>query len=188
LPSWAAQIETDIDGVLLTEAEIISRVKAMAREISLFYQQQDIGSITVIGVLRGAFIFLADLVRQMELEVTIDFIAVSSYGQAATTSGAVRILKDVAEPLDGKHVLIIEDIIDSGLTLNYLCAMLRARQPASLKTCSFLSKPSRRQIELNADFCGFEIEDKFVVGYGLDFAGKYRHLPYIAVLKPATYQ
>lgn len=131
--------------------------------------------------------FMADLVREIDIPITVDFMAVSSYGQSTESSGAVRILKDLEVSVEGKNVLIVEDIVDTGLTLRYLLENLKSRHPASVRVCTLLDKPSRRQVEVSPDYNGFEIPDKFVVGYGLDYAEQYRHLPYIAVLKPEAY-
>jgi len=140
------------------------------------------GDVHFIAVLKGAFVFLADLVRQMDGNVSLDFIAVSSYAQGTTSSGEVRLLKDLDTALDGRHVVIVEDIVDTGVTLTYLRDILRARNPKSLRTACLLSKPSRRLIDVQVDYVGFTIDDRFVVGYGLDYADRYRHLPHIAVL------
>ena len=138
----------------------------------------------LIAVLKGAFIFLSDLVRHMTGRVSLDFMAVSSYAKGTTTSGEVRMMKDLDFGLEGRHVIIVEDIVDSGLTLNYLHEILRARNPKSLRTACLLSKPSRRQVNVPVEYIGFSIDDHFVVGYGLDYAEKYRNLPHIAVLEP----
>jgi hypoxanthine phosphoribosyltransferase len=142
----------------------------------------DAGSVHVVGVLKGAFVFMADLVRQIPLAVTIDFLAVSSYENGTTSTGEVRLLKDLDVALDGRNVVIVEDIVDTGLTLSYLQGVLRTRRPKSLKTACLLSKPSRRKVHVPVEYIGFTIEDHFVVGYGLDHAGQYRNLPYVGVL------
>jgi hypoxanthine phosphoribosyltransferase len=142
----------------------------------------------VIGILKGAVMFFADLTRAIPASISIDFIATSSYGSNDVTSGVVRILKDLDRPIDDRHVLLVEDIVDSGLTLSYLVRMLRARHPASIRIAALLDKPSRRKTPLQADYIGFSIDDLFVVGYGLDFDQRYRNLPMIGVLKPACYQ
>jgi hypoxanthine phosphoribosyltransferase len=164
--------------VLLTSEQIQARVAELAREI----RRDAPGRLHVIAVLKGAFMFLSDLVRQMEGEISLDFMAVSSYATGTTSSGEVRLLKDLDTALDGKDVLIVEDIVDSGLTLTYLRDILRARAPRTLKTACLLSKPSRRQVDVTVEYVGFEIEDRFVVGYGLDYGERYRNLPHIAVL------
>jgi hypoxanthine phosphoribosyltransferase len=166
--------------VLISADEIARRIDALSAEIDAVYGSVE--SVHLICVLKGGFIFLADLVRRLRSRVTLDFIAVSSYAKGTTSSGEVRLLKDLDVALDGKHVIIVEDIVDTGLTLTYLQGILRARGPKSLRTACLLSKPSRRKVEVPVEFIGFTIEDLFVVGYGLDFEGQYRHLPDIAVL------
>jgi hypoxanthine phosphoribosyltransferase len=166
--------------VLLTREQIENRIKELAAEIERDYPQHE--EIHLVGVLKGGFMFLSDLVRALKSRVTLDFIAMSSYGKGTKSSGEVRMLKDVDHPLEGRHVIIVEDIVDTGLTLHYLQEILRARSPKSLRTACLLSKPSRREVELQVEYIGFTIEDRFVVGYGLDYDEKYRELPYIAVL------
>ena len=163
---------------LITTNAISDRIAAMAWEISRDSAGQPVH---LIGVLKGAVLFLGDLIRQMTGPVTIDFMALSSYGGGATSSGEVRVVKDLDYGLEGRDVVIVEDIVDTGLTLHYLQEILRARGPKSLRTACLLSKPSRRQIEVTVDYVGFTIEDRFVVGYGLDFAERYRNLPYIGI-------
>src|SRR5690554_5342168 len=141
----------------------------------------------VIGILKGALPFMADLIRKIEVPLKYDLVAVSSYGASTKTSGAVQILKDIDMGLEGEHVLVVEDIVDTGLTLNYLLGAFKARQPASLKVCTLLDKPSRREVAVDIKYNGFAIPDRFVVGYGLDYAERFRHLPMIAVLKPEVY-
>ena len=165
----------------LLDAETIqTRVKALAQEIERDYPGDD--EIHLVCVLKGGFIFMADLVRAMSHRVSLDFIAVSSYAKSTKSSGEVRLLKDLDSGLQGRHIVIVEDIVDTGLTLIYLQDILRARSPKSLRTACLLSKPSRRQVDVVVEYIGFTIEDRFVVGYGLDYAEKYRNLPYIAVL------
>src|SRR5258705_13914858 len=164
--------------ILLSEQQIQKRVAELAAEI----RRDCPDDVHLVAVLKGAFIFLSDLVRHMSGKVSLDFMAVSSYAKGTTTSGEVRMMKDLDSGLDGRHVIIVEDIVDSGLTLNYLHEILRARNPKSLRTACLLSKPSRRQVVVPVEYIGFEIEDRFVVGYGLDYAEQYRNLPYIAVL------
>jgi hypoxanthine phosphoribosyltransferase len=166
--------------ILLSEQQIQKRVAEMAAEI----RRDSPDDVHLIAVLKGAFIFLSDLVRHMTGRVSLDFMAVSSYAKGTTTSGEVRMMKDLDFGLDGRHVIIVEDIVDSGLTLNYLHEILRARNPKSLRTACLLSKPSRRQVEVPVEYIGFSIDDHFVVGYGLDYAEQYRNLPHIAVLQP----
>lgn len=174
----------DIKEILIDKEQLVERVRELGEEISADYAGKEI---LMIGVLRGAVIFMSDLARSISEPVTLDFMAVSSYGASTSSSGVVRILKDLDEELDGKHVLIVEDIIDSGLTLNYLVENLKSRRPASLKLCTLLNKPSRRKAPVHVDYNGFTIPDYFVVGYGLDYAEKYRNLPFIGVLKPEAY-
>jgi hypoxanthine phosphoribosyltransferase len=164
---------------LFTAAQIDARIKALAAQIDADYPEGE--ALHFVAVLKGAFVFLSDLARSMPRPVTLDFIAVSSYGAATKSSGQVRLLKDLDIPLEGRNVIIVEDIVDTGVTLSYLLEILRARNPKSLKTACLLSKPSRRQIAVPVEYIGFEIEDKFVVGYGLDHAGNFRHLPFIAI-------
>ena len=165
--------------VLISAGDIATRIDALSAEIDAIYTGE---SVHLVCVLKGGFIFLADLVRRLRSRVTLDFIAVSSYAKGTTSSGEVRLLKDLDVALGGKHVIIVEDIVDTGLTLTYLQGILRARGPKSLRTACLLSKPSRRKVDVPVEFIGFTIDDLFVVGYGLDFEGQYRHLPDIAVL------
>ena len=165
----------------LIEADAIkSRVREMASEIEAAYPNGE--EIHLVGVLKGGFLFMADLIRAMSARVTVDFIAVSSYAQSKKSSGEVRMLKDLDSGLEGRNVIIVEDIVDTGLTLTYLQDILRARAPKTLRTACLLSKPSRRVVDVTVEYIGFTIEDRFVVGYGLDYAEKYRNLNYIAVL------
>src|SRR5512137_2561935 len=166
--------------ILITAAEIQERVRTLADEIRRDYVNEP--QLHFVSVLKGAFMFLGDLIRAMDRPVTIDFMAVSSYGKSTTSSGEVRLLKDLDSGLEGRNVIIVEDIVDTGLTLAYLQEILHARGPKTLKTACLLSKPSRRKIEVKVEYIGFTIEDRFVVGYGLDYAEKYRNLPYIGVL------
>ncbi len=175
----------DIKEVLLCADAIRKRVRELGAEITADYAGKEL---VVVGILKGAVVFLSDLVRSLDCTTKFDFMAVSSYGASTHTSGVVRITKDLDDSIDGKHVLIIEDVVDTGLTLNYLRGVLQARSPASLRICALLDKPSRRRAAVKVDYTGFEIPDAFVVGYGLDFNGRYRHLPFIGVLKPEIYQ
>ncbi|KYH33365.1 hypoxanthine phosphoribosyltransferase [Neomoorella mulderi] len=177
-------MQDDIAEVLVSAAEIKKRVKEMGAAISRDYAGKDL---LVVGILKGAIIFLADLVREITIPLQLDFMAVSSYGAGTTTSGAVRILKDLEVPVEDKHLLIVEDIVDTGLTLKYLLENLKARKPLSVRSCTILDKPERRLVDVHVDYSGFSIPDYFVVGYGLDYAQKYRHLPDICVLKPEVY-
>ncbi|MEW6660982.1 MAG: hypoxanthine phosphoribosyltransferase [Bacillota bacterium] len=174
----------DIQEVLINQQQIIEKVKELGLQISKDYQGKEL---IVVGILKGAIIFFSDLIRSIEVPLTLDFMAVSSYGAGTNSSGAVRILKDLERSVEGKHLLVVEDIVDTGLTLKYLLDNLKARGPASIKTCTFLDKPARRLIPVQPDYNGFTIPDRFVVGYGLDFNEQYRHLPYVAVLKPEAY-
>ncbi len=167
--------------VLISQADIQQRIKTLAAEIEKDYPVTE--EIHLVAVLKGGFMFMADLVRAMSERVTMDFMAVSSYGKGSTSSGQVRVLKDLDSNLEGRHVIVVEDIVDTGLTLHYLQDLLRARAPKSVKTACLLSKPARRKVAVQVDYIGFTIEDRFVVGYGLDYAEKYRNLPYIAVLE-----
>lgn len=163
---------------LIPAEEIQSRVRALAAEI----RADHAGDVHLVGVLKGAFMFMADLIRAMPGHVSIDFMALSSYGKSTRSSGEVRLLKDLDFGLEGRDVVIVEDIVDTGLTLTYLQDILRARGPASLRTACLLSKPSRRKVDVKVDYTGFTIEDRFVVGYGLDYAERYRNLPFIGIL------
>ncbi|HSF19782.1 MAG TPA: hypoxanthine phosphoribosyltransferase [Vicinamibacteria bacterium] len=173
---------TEEPEILISEAEIKARVEEIARRISADYA--DASELYLIGVLRGAFIFLADLSRRLTVPRRVDFIAISSYEDESTTGGAVRLVMDVRAPIEGQHVLIVEDIVDTGYTLEYLRQTLSARKPASLKTCALLQKPDRLQVPSEVDYLGFTIPDRWVVGYGLDYADQFRTLPYIGVVEP----
>ena len=179
-------IHPDIERVLISETEIQTQVSQLAARISTDYA--DDGQLIVIGILKGAYIFLADLTRRLTVPHRVDFMALSSYGQTATTTGAVRIIMDLRVDIEGRHVLVVEDIIDSGYTLHYLLEVLRTRNPASLRSCVLLSKPDRRMVDVRVDYLGFEIPDVWVVGYGLDYAELHRTLPYIGALKPEVYR
>ena len=163
---------------LISADEIVQRIASLGKEITHDYHSKEL---IVVGVLNGCFMFFSDLVRQIELPVACDFLGLSSYGSATKSSGVVAFTKDLSMPIENKHVLIVEDIVDTGLTMSYLIENFQSRKPSSIRVCSLLSKPARRVTEVNIDYLGFSIEDKFVVGYGLDFAGKYRNLPYIGV-------
>jgi hypoxanthine phosphoribosyltransferase len=171
--------EARLPEILLSEDQIQKRVAQLAADI----RRDHPDDVHLVAVLKGAFVFLSDLVRHMSGAVTLDFMAVSSYTKGKTSSGEVRLLKDLDSALDGRNVVIVEDIVDTGLTLTYLQDILRARGPKSLRTTCLLSKPSRRQVEVAVEYVGFEIEDRFVVGYGLDYAEQYRNLPHIAVIE-----
>ncbi|HOP74522.1 MAG TPA: hypoxanthine phosphoribosyltransferase [Bacillota bacterium] len=174
----------DLQEVLVDEVRLQKRIKELGKQITDDYRGKDV---VLVGILKGALPFLADLMRAIELDVSYDLMAVSSYGASTKTSGTVRIIKDLDEEIEGKDVIIVEDIVDTGLTLNYLLENLRSRKVNSLKICTLLDKPSRRKVDIKPDYNGFEIPDVFVVGYGLDYAEKYRNLPYIGVLKEEVY-
>ncbi|MFL5845410.1 MAG: hypoxanthine phosphoribosyltransferase [Solirubrobacteraceae bacterium] len=169
-----------IGEILVQPDDLRRKVADLGAEISKDYEGRDL---LLVGVLKGAVFFLSDLMRQITVPCEVDFMAVASYGSATSTSGVVRILKDLDASIEGRHVLIVEDIVDSGLTLQYLLRNLRARGPATVEVCALLTKPERRKIELDARYVGFEIPDKFVIGYGLDHAERYRNLPYVAALQ-----
>ena len=167
--------------ILLSQSDIQQRIHTLAAEIERDYPPGE--EIHLVAVLKGGFMFMADLVRAMSERVTMDFMAVSSYGKGTSSSGQVRVLKDLDSNLEGRHVIVVEDIVDTGLTLHYLQDLLKARAPKTMKTACLLSKPSRRKVDVQVDYIGFTIEDHFVVGYGLDYAEKYRNLPHIAILE-----
>lgn len=175
----------DIEKVLFSTEELQTKIKELGRAISRDYAGKEL---LMIGVLRGAVVFMADLARAVDIPVAIDFMAVSSYGASTTTSGVVRILKDLDESIEGRHVLVVEDIVDTGLTLNYLLDIIKSRNPASVRLCALLNKPERRKADVQVDYAGFDIPDAFVVGYGLDYAERYRNLPFIGILKPEVYK
>lgn len=174
----------DIMKILLSEEEINTIVTSLAEKINNDYQGKEI---ILVGLLKGSVVFMADLMRKITLPCSVDFMVVSSYGDSTVSSGSVKITKDLSIDIMQKHVIIVEDIIDSGITLSSLVRTLSRRRPASLKVCSFVSKPSRRVKNVNIDYLGAEVPDEFVVGYGLDYAEKYRNLPYLCVLKPEVY-
>ena len=178
------KMREDMERILLTESDIHARVEELGRQISRDYAGREP---LFVGVLKGCFIFMADLLRSVELHCTMDFMAVSSYGDGTTTTGAVKINKDLSRDIAGRDVIIVEDILDSGVTLSYLKSYLQNRAPNSIRIITLLDKPSRRKADIKADYSGFEVEDAFVVGYGLDYAEKYRNLPYIGILKPEIY-
>ncbi|MGI6440534.1 MAG: hypoxanthine phosphoribosyltransferase [Peptoniphilaceae bacterium] len=175
----------EIKEVLLTEEQIRARVNEMGRAITERYRDKK--EVVLIGILKGSVLFMADLARQIDMPVTFDFMAVSSYGKSTTSSGVVRILKDLDSSVEGKHVIIVEDIIDSGHTLNYIRDNLEGRGAESVSIVTLFNKPNRRKAEMEVDLVGFTLPDAFVVGYGLDFAEKYRNLPYLAVLHEDAY-
>jgi len=175
----------DIAEILISEAEILAKVAELGRRIAQDYKGKNV---VLLGTLKGAVPFIADLARAIEIPLEIDYMAISSYGNSTQSSGVVRILKDLEGPIDQKHVLIVEDIVDSGMTLHYLMDVLKQRRPQSLRVCTLLDKGRERVKIVHLDYTGFNIPDKFVVGYGLDYAQRYRNLPYIGVLKPSIYE
>jgi len=175
----SAELEAAVGEVLIDEETLAARVAELGAEVSADYHGRDL---LLIGVLKGAVFFMADLMRHLTVPCEVDFMAISSYGDATDSSGIVRILKDLDINIEGRDVLVVEDIIDSGLTLSYLIRNLESREPSSLEVCALLTKPSRREIDVPVRYVGFEIPNKFVVGYGLDFAERYRNLPYVGVL------
>lgn len=174
----------DIQQVLFTEEEINIKIREMAKKISYDYEGKEL---LVVGVLKGSVIFTAELVKRISIPCGMDFMAVSSYGDSSETTGVVRILKDLDHSVEGKDILIVEDIIDSGVTLNYLLNYLKARKARSIEIVSLLSKPERRKVDIDVKYLGFEVPDEFLVGYGLDYAEKYRNLPFIGILKREVY-
>lgn len=178
-------LRDNIAKVLIPEQTLQARVAELAQVINATYTDND--RPLLVCVLKGAFVFLADLTRRLEMRHEVDFMEVSSYGAGTESSGVVRILLDLEQNIEGRHVLIVEDIVDSGRTLQYITRNLQTRKPASLRVCALLSKPSRREVDVPLDFVGFEVPDEFVVGYGLDFGEEYRNLPFIGVLREEIY-
>ena len=181
----SATMTDDVAEILLDADAIAERVRELGAEIARDYAGREP---VLVSILKGALPFLADLMRATPIPLALDFLEVSSYGNATETSGVVRVLKDLANPIEDRHVLVVEDIIDTGLTLNYVMDHLRAQHPASVRLCALLDKPARRIVPLPIDYRGFEIPDKFVVGYGLDYGERYRNLPFIGVLRPEVYR
>ena len=177
-------MEHDIQEILFSEEQLARRVSELAEQINRDYADKEI---LLVSVLRGSFVFMADLARKITRPCRIDFMSVSSYGKGSTSSGQVQITKDLSEDISGLHVIVVEDILDSGNTLSYLLRLLEQRHPASIRLCTLLDKPDRRTKPISSDYCGFTIPDAFVVGYGLDYAERYRNLPYVGVLKPSVY-
>jgi hypoxanthine phosphoribosyltransferase len=175
----------DIKEVLYTEQQVSERVYELAKQIERDYRGKNP---LLVSILKGSFIFMADLVRNLDMDCTVDFMIVSSYGNKSKSTGAVKIIKDLDIDIEGKHILIVEDILDSGLTLSYIKRILDAKKPASVRICTLLDKPDRRTANISADYVGFTIPDVFIVGYGLDYAEKYRNLPSIGVLDPLVYR
>ena len=174
----------DIKSILISEEEIAKRVKELGMQLTEDYKGKEL---LVVGILKGCMLFLSDLVRTIDLPLTLDFMVVSSYGATTKSSGVVRIVKDLEREIEGKDVLIVEDIVDTGLTLSYLVENFKARNPKSVKVCSLLDKPDRRKAQVDIQYIGFKIPDEFVVGYGLDYGENYRNLPFVCVLKPEVY-
>jgi len=174
----------DIKSIMISEEEISKRVKELGKQLTEDYKGKEL---LVVGILKGCMLFLSDLVRTIELPLTMDFMVVSSYGATTKSSGVVRIIKDLEREIEGKDVLIVEDIVDTGLTLSYLVENFKARNPKSVKVCSLLDKPDRRKAQVDIQYIGFKIPDEFVVGYGLDYGENYRNLPFVCVLKPEVY-
>ncbi|MCI9509699.1 MAG: hypoxanthine phosphoribosyltransferase [Angelakisella sp.] len=175
----------DIKEVLISEEQLAAKVAELGARISKDYEGK---KLIILGVLKGSVVFMTDLLRQITIPVEMDFMAVSSYGSGTKTSGVVKILKDLDRLIQGYHVLIVEDILDSGMTLSYLTELLRDRNPASIRIATLLDKPDRRKVDIKPDYVGFRIPDEFVVGYGLDYAELYRNLPYVGVLAPHVYE
>jgi hypoxanthine phosphoribosyltransferase len=178
-------IHPDIESIMISEERVRERVRELGAEVSRDYEGR---SILLVAVLRGAALFIADLSREITVPVELDFMAVSSYGSSTKSSGVVRILKDLDEQIEGRNVLVVEDILDTGLTLKYLLKNLASRKPASLEVITLLNKEGKQRVPISCKYVGFSVPDEFVVGYGLDFAERYRNLPYIGVLRPSAYQ
>ncbi len=185
VPCLEGPFSQDVESVLISADEIQDRVRGLGRRIDEHFAGKDL---LLIAVLKGSVIFLADLMRAISIPHEVDFLATSSYGVSTRSSGIVRILKDLNEPIEGRHVLLVEDIIDSGHTLAYLSRLFRARNPASLEIVTLLDKPSRREVDIDVFWTGFSVPNEFVIGYGLDFNQRYRNLPFIGVLKPEVYE
>jgi hypoxanthine phosphoribosyltransferase len=178
-------LREDIEKVLFTEAELKTKIKELGKQISIDYENKEI---ILVGVLKGSVPFMADLLREISIPCSMDFMAVSSYGNSTKTSGVVRILKDLDFQIENKNVLIVEDIIDSGITLRYLVDYLKGRKPASINIACLLDKPDRRKVDIKIGYFGFKVPDYFLVGYGLDYAELYRNLPYVGILKQEIYE
>jgi hypoxanthine phosphoribosyltransferase len=179
--SQIESLEQGVGEILIGEDDLQARIRELGAELSADYAGREV---LLVGVLKGAVFFMADLMRSLTIPCEIDFMAISSYGASTDSSGVVRILKDLDINIEGRHVLVIEDIVDSGLTLSYLVRNLESREPASLEVCALLTKPTRREIDVPVRYIGFEIPNRFVIGYGLDFAERYRNLPYVGILHP----
>lgn len=175
----------DVESILYSESSLAEKAKALGAEITRDYAGK---KLVIVGVMKGANIFVADLIRHIDLEIILDFIVVSSYGHSTETTGVIRLVKDLDENIDSEHVLIVEDIVDSGLTLDYLVNNFKTRRPKSIKICTLLNKVERRKVDLKVDYIGFQVPDEFIVGYGIDYAEKYRNLPYVGILKRSVYE
>ncbi len=180
-----SELINDVEEIFFTEEELDRRVSELAEEINRDYAGKEV---LLVSVLRGSFVFMADLVRKIKVPCMVDFMACSSYGSGTSSSGQVKVTKDLSQSIEDMHVLVVEDILDSGRTLSYLLKLLEARKPASIRLCTLLDKPERRVVPVHVDYTGFTIPDAFIVGYGLDYAERYRNLPYIGVLKPSIYE
>ncbi len=178
-------MEQDIAKILFNEEEITKKVTQLGRQITQDYRGKDL---ILVGILKGASVFMSDLMRKISIPINVDFMAVSSYGLSTESSGVVKIIKDLDYDIEERHVLIVEDIIDTGLTLNYIYKNLLSRNPKSLKVCTLLDKLDRRKVNIKADYKGFNIPDEFIIGYGIDYAERYRNLPYVAILKREIYE
>ena len=179
-------MDQGIEEKFISEQEVQSIVARLGKEITEYYSEKEDLNLLVIGLLRGSFVFMADLIRVIHLPLMVDFMTVSSYGEGTESSGNVKVVMDLDEPVEGKDILMVEDIIDTGNTFNKVIGLIKYRRPRSLNICTFLSKPSRRVVDIPIDFCGMEIPDEFVCGYGLDFAQKYRNLPYVGILQKSA--
>ncbi len=175
----------DIEQVFYSEEQLAQVVRRIGKEISRDYAGKDL---LLVGILKGSVVFMTDLMRALDIPCGIDFMVVSSYGAGTTTSGVVQIIKDIGQSIEGRDVLLVEDILDSGMTLSYVTRMLKTRNPASIRVCTLLDKPARRKADIQADYKGYDVPDEFIVGYGLDYNEKYRNLPYIGVLKRSVYE
>lgn len=175
----------DIESILYSVETLNDRIKSLGQEITEAYKGK---KLIIVGVMKGANVFVADLIRNIDVDIVLDFIVVSSYGASTESTGVIRLLKDLDENISGEHVLIVEDIIDSGLTLEYLVQNFETRHPQSIKICTLLNKTERRKVDVPVDYIGFQVPDEFIVGYGIDYAEKYRNLPYIGILKRSVYE
>ncbi|HHX59159.1 MAG TPA: hypoxanthine phosphoribosyltransferase [Epulopiscium sp.] len=178
-------MQNDVERILMTEEEIKEANSKIGAQITKDYQGKEL---LVVGILKGSSIFMSDLIRNINLPLQIDYMVVSSYGSATESSGVVRIVKDLQHSIENKHILIVEDIVDTGLTLAYIKEILQGREPASIKICTLLDKPARRKKDVKIDYVGAEVPDGFIIGYGIDYAEYYRNLPYVAILKPSVYE